>query len=82
MWIKYSGNFVYNSEKVRGVLPKSKVEVNDLLAKKMIKDHPKWFRACPAPILAKSTEGKVEVKEEEEKAEPKEDKDKDKGRRS
>lgn len=75
MWIKYSGKFVYNSEKVRGFLPGSRREVNDLLAKKMINDHPKWFKACSPPLVVKPKDEKVEAKDEEEKPEPKKDKD-------
>lgn len=77
MWIKYSGKIVYNSEKLRGVLPGSKVDINELLANKLIKDHPKWFKACSKPII-------VKPKDEEQKDEPVEEVKKDeevKGRR-
>ncbi len=70
MWIKYSGKEIYNSEKLRGVLPGSKIDVNELLAQKLIRDHPKWFTPCHPPLIMKPKEEKVEPEKEEEKAEP------------
>jgi len=70
MWVKYTGELPYNRVGLMGVLPKSKIEVNEKLGGVLIRDHPKWFKPCSKPIIVnpkeESKDEPIETKEEKE----------------
>jgi shikimate kinase len=64
VWIKYTGELPYNSMEIRGVLPGSKNDIKESLAKKLIKKRPKWFKSCSAPIVPPKKGSGAEVIDE------------------
>jgi len=71
LWVKYTGKITYNSMEVRGFKPDTGRNLNEDVAKHLLKKFPKLFHPSKAEVIRESLKVENEEKPKEEKKEVK-----------